>query len=190
MNTSKIYLLLGIFVAAANTASAQDSYDAQTLSQSDLNGTSRFVGMGGALGALGGDISVMSTNPAGTGLYRKSDAAFTISGVFAGDGAMGHDGSRMSFDQGGLLVAFDMDNPSGQGLQYVNFGVNYQKKRNFLSNLHTSIGGLNNTFSQTFQMADLANAAMFDARGDEQDWNKYFGPMLNLATKYDNTCFA
>ena len=70
MNTSKIYLLLGIFVAAANTASAQDSYDAQTLSQSDLNGTSRFVGMGGALGALGGDISVMSTNPAGTGLKK------------------------------------------------------------------------------------------------------------------------
>lgn len=187
MNTSKIYLLLSMFIAAASSASAQDSYDAQTLSQSDLNGTSRFVGMGGALGALGGDISVMGTNPAGTGLYRKSDAAFTISGVFAGDGAMGHDGSRMSFDQGGLLVAFDMDNPSGQGLQYVNFGVNYQKKRNFLSNLHTSIGGLNNTFSQTFQMADLANAAMFDARGDEQDWNKYFGPMLNLATKYDNT---
>ena len=187
MNTSKIYLLLSMFIAAASSASAQDSYDAQTLSQSDLNGTSRFVGMGGALGALGGDISVMGTNPAGTGLYRKSDAAFTISGVFAGDGAMGHDGSRMSFDQGGLLVAFDMDNPSGQGLQYVNFGVNYQKKRNFLSNLHTSIGGLNNTFSQTFQMADMANAAMFDARGDEQDWNKYFGPMLNLATKYDNT---
>ena len=83
MNTSKIYLLLGMFIAAASSASAQDSYDAQTLSQSDLNGTSRFVGMGGALGALGGDISVMGTNPAGTGLYRKSDAAFTISGVFA-----------------------------------------------------------------------------------------------------------
>ena len=187
MNTSKIYILLGALIAVATTASAQDSYDAQTLSQSDLNGTSRFVGMGGALGALGGDISVMGTNPAGTGLYRKSDAAFTISGVFAGDGAMGHDGSRMSFDQAGLLVAFDMDNPSGQGLQYVNFGVNYQKKRNFLSNLHTSVGGLNNTFSQTFQIADMANTAMFDARRDDQDYNQYFGTMLNLATAYDNT---
>ena len=172
MNTSKIYLLLSMFIAAASSSSAQDSYDAQTLSQSDLNGTSRFVGMGGALGALGGDISVMGTNPAGTGLYRKSDAAFTISGVFAGDGAMGHDGSRMSFDQGGLLVAFDMDNPSGQGLQYVNFGVNYQKKRNFLSNLHTSIGGLNNTFSQTFQIADLCSEAFA---------NDYYGTLANLS---------
>ena len=80
----------------ALAAQAQDSYDAQTLTSSDLNGTSRFVAMGGALGALGGDISVMSTNPAGTAMYRKSDAAISLSGVFSGEGAMDHDGARMS----------------------------------------------------------------------------------------------
>ena len=34
-------------------------YDANRLMGSDLNGTARFVGMGGAMGALGGDISTM-----------------------------------------------------------------------------------------------------------------------------------
>ena len=106
MKTIHQYLFLGAFLGMAGTAMAQDSYDAQTFVNSDLNGTSRFVSMGGALGALGGDISVMSTNPAGTALYRKSDAAITLSGVFTNDNAMGHDKARMSFDQGGDLIAF------------------------------------------------------------------------------------
>ena len=166
------YLLLGALVGASGMASAQDSYDAHTMTNSDLNGTSRFVAMGGALGALGGDISVMGTNPAGTGLYRKSDAAISFSGVFSGDGAMGHDGARMSLDQGGVLIAFDMDAPTSKGLQFVNFGVNYQKKRNFLSNLHKDVQNLNNTFSQTFQIADLCNYAYA---------NDYWGTLADMS---------
>ena len=39
------------------SASAQTIYDGAKFTQKDLNGTARFVGMGGAMGALGGDIS-------------------------------------------------------------------------------------------------------------------------------------
>ena len=46
---------------AMTTASAQNAYDAEKLLGNDLNGTARFVGMGGAMGALGGDISVISS---------------------------------------------------------------------------------------------------------------------------------
>ena len=49
-------------------ASAQTQYDAARLMGGELNGTTRFVGMGGAMGALGGDISVIGTNPAGIGI--------------------------------------------------------------------------------------------------------------------------
>lgn len=52
---------------------AQTIYDGAKLTGKDLNGTARFVGMGGAMGALGGDISTMGTNPSGIGLYRSSD---------------------------------------------------------------------------------------------------------------------
>lgn len=153
------FLLLAAFAGTAVGASAQDSYDANTFSTSDLNGTSRFVSMGGALGALGGDISVMSTNPAGTGLYRRSDGAFTIGGVFSDKGAMGHDRARMSIDQGGAVFSFDMQSPTSKGLQYVNFGVNYQKNRNFLNNMMIDVQhlGTNGDFSQTGQIADMAN---------------------------------
>ncbi|MBQ9666534.1 MAG: hypothetical protein IJV33_08680 [Bacteroidaceae bacterium] len=171
------YFLLGVLVGTVGTSYAQDSYDAQTMANSDLNGTARFVSMGGALGALGGDISVMSTNPAGTAMYRKSDAAISVSELFSGKGAMDHDGYRFSLDQGGILIAFDMDNPSSKGLQFVNFGVNYQKKRNFLSNQLTNVKNLNNTFSQTFQIADLCNYAYA---------NDYWGTMADMSASSDS----
>lgn len=170
MRTLKLHLLLSALIGMAGTAYAQDSYDAQTMANSDLNGTARFVAMGGALGALGGDISVMSTNPAGTAMYRKSDAAITISELFTDKGAMGHDSYRMSLDQGGAVITFDMDNPTSKGLQYINFGVNYQKKRNFFTNQVTSLNL--NGFSQTWQIADLCNAA---------EYHGYWGTMADMS---------
>ena len=44
---------------------SQSQLDAFKHSQTELNGTARYLGMGGAFGALGGDISAMNTNPAG-----------------------------------------------------------------------------------------------------------------------------
>ena len=47
-------------------------------------GTARFMSMGGAFTALGGDISTLSQNPAGIGVFRTSEmmsnlrAALTI----------------------------------------------------------------------------------------------------------------
>ena len=59
----KLLAVCGLVFAL--TANAQDAYDVSRIMGSDLNGTARFVGMGGAMSALGGDISVMGTNPAG-----------------------------------------------------------------------------------------------------------------------------
>ena len=66
MKTKYIFLFAAL---TALTVNAQTQYDAFRFSESELNGTARFVGMGGAMGALGADISVMSTNPAGIGLF-------------------------------------------------------------------------------------------------------------------------
>ena len=173
MKSLRKYILASALLGISGMMYAQDSYDAQTMANSDLNGTARFISMGGALGALGGDISVMSTNPAGTGMYRKSDAAVSFSGVFAGDGARGHDGSRMSFDQGGVLIAFDMDELTGKGLQYVNFGVNYQKKRNFLANHHINVQNLDGNLGQTNQIADLCYEAFKN--------NDYWGALADMS---------
>ncbi len=73
--TKKILLLA--LMALPLAASAQYTFDVMQYSQTELRGTSRFVAMGGAFGALGGDISALSQNPGGIGVYRSSDLSFT-----------------------------------------------------------------------------------------------------------------
>lgn len=57
---------------------AQTAVDAYQMSRYDLRGTARFMSMGGAFGALGGDLSTLNQNPGGLGVYRKSDVGITL----------------------------------------------------------------------------------------------------------------
>ena len=70
----KLYIsavLASAFVALPTAA--QDIYKIEQLSSTDLNGDARYIGMGGAMSALGANLSAISTNPASSALYRKSD---------------------------------------------------------------------------------------------------------------------
>lgn len=61
---------LGVFAQTAPTAFS--------LSRYDLRGTARYMSMGGAFTALGGDLSSLNNNPGGLGLYRKSEVGLTV----------------------------------------------------------------------------------------------------------------
>ena len=159
----KSFYLMVALLAATAIAQAQDTYlNDRVTASDDVIGTARYVGMGGALGALGADLSVMSSNPAGTGLYRKSDVAISFGAVVpTGGGWNSNDASsygeklaRASFDQLGFLWSMK---GSGDVMKYVNLGINYQKKANynhgfFADNLN--LGGL----SQMDQLTELAQA--------------------------------
>ena len=53
--------------------------DVQRFSERHLMGTARYVGMGGAMTAVGGDPSAVMDNPAGLGLYRRNEITLSIS---------------------------------------------------------------------------------------------------------------
>lgn len=178
MNNIKNTLAIIAFLTNGLALFAQDTYDAARFSQSDLNGTARYVGMGGALSALGGDISVMGTNPAGTAMFRKNEASVTFGAVMTSDGALGHDATRMSIDNAGIVFATRYGSANDPGLRFVNFGVNYKKNTNFLGNLKTGIDHLDGVFSQTNQIADLANQAW-----DADIWD---GFLVDMAAPYYN----
>lgn len=59
-------------------ASAQSAVDALQLTRRDFKGTARFMSMGGAFTALGGDLSSIELNPAGIGVYRSSEIGATL----------------------------------------------------------------------------------------------------------------
>lgn len=49
-----------------------------SLSANQLRGTARFMSMGGAFTALGGDLSVLGQNPGGIGIYRSSEVGLSL----------------------------------------------------------------------------------------------------------------
>ena len=148
-----------IFITAALLnmfcASAQDIYTMESVTSEDLNGTARFIGMGGAMSALGADISTMGTNPAGIGLYRSADVATSLSlnALAEGQKFDEHGKTRMSYDQAGIVYPIKMGNGS---MRFFNVGFNYHKRKNFKS----LIGAdqlLANGASQTWEMADVSS---------------------------------
>ena len=74
----RIMIASAALAAIPGMASAQSAIDAYQISQQDLRGTARFMSMGGAFGALGGDLSSLSQNPAGIGVYRSNEIGFTL----------------------------------------------------------------------------------------------------------------
>lgn len=78
MKFNYLYLIAG-FIFPVMTVYAQGGYveDALRYSQTTVNGSARFQGMGGANAALGADVSSVSGNPAGLGFFRKSEVSFS-----------------------------------------------------------------------------------------------------------------
>lgn len=138
------------------SAFAQDTYmNEQLLNNSDdVIGTARFVGMGGAMGALGADMSVIGWNPAGIGLFRKSDVSITFGGLWNKNHIEEENRGSGTFDQAGFVYSFRTESSS---CPYVNFAFNFQKKKNFLSNFYADNQNLYG-ISQMDQLAELANA--------------------------------
>ena len=163
---------------AAVAAVAQTQYDAARFSGSELNGTARFVGMGGAMSALGADISVIGTNPAGIGLFRSHDLSLSfgfnknVTNSNLGGTEVKDERTRASFDQLGFVYSTKIGNKTR--LRYFNIGFNYHKLANF-NRQFSSRGNLNGS-SLSWQMQDMMlgtgayqNQASYDALLDAEN---------------------
>ncbi len=117
-----------------------DTYIGAQLATEDLNGTARYVGMGGAMEALGADISTINSNPAGIGLFRRSQVAGSFGFVSQSEGKSFQNGSKTnaSFDQLGFVLSTRTGMHS-----YVNFGFSFHKNRNFNHVLSAAANALN-----------------------------------------------
>ena len=124
----KKYVIMITCVLTALTASAQETYENARLMETDLNGTARYVGMGGAMDALGADISTISTNPAGIGLFRHSMVSTSFGLVSQEDAQNFRTGSKTnaSFDQ----IGFVWSNRTSK-TSFFNFAFNFHKSQNF-----------------------------------------------------------
>ena len=141
----KRFFFLACMALIAADMQAQETYESAELATEDLNGTARYIGMGGAMEALGADISTISTNPAGIGLFRRSwvgaSAGLTIQRGDSYNNSVYSDKGKTNadFNQMGAVFAMQTGNNS-----FFNFGFNYHKRRNF-NQILNAMGSLGNS---------------------------------------------
>lgn len=153
----KRFLTMACLVVSMLPLAAQETYENAKVATGDLNGTARYVGMGGAMDALGADISTISSNPAGIGLFRKSSISGTL-GVVSQDDArnnLGANASHLSFDQIGFVVAMRAEENN-----FLNFAFNYHKSRNF-NQILAATDFLDNASQNKLTYAKQLNGLLF-----------------------------
>ena len=107
----RFFLILFCSLSLGPTAYSQLTSDALLFGASNPTINARSMALGNALGALGGDLSTASSNPAGLAIYRRSEASLSIGGLFEQIqtdflGSNTSDGmAQFSFGNLGLLVA-------------------------------------------------------------------------------------
>ncbi|MDF0706556.1 OmpP1/FadL family transporter [Flagellimonas okinawensis] len=128
-------VLTFIMVLACTFASAQTIDDVLRYSTEDLQGTARFQAMGGAFGALGGDLSALNINPAGSAVFNFSEIAITGSNYHRNNDALYGNNLRnttinsLDFNQvGGVFVFNSSDNSPWKKIA---LAVNYDLVQNF-----------------------------------------------------------
>lgn len=161
-------LLVSAFLLSGGAAFAQGELDAYRYSQTDLNGTARYLSMGGAFGALGGDISAMSSNPAGLGIYRSSEVVTTLSlsSIKTKSDWKGSkvDASKTKFNFDNIAYVGYFPTGNDEGLVGWNVGFSYNRIKNFNRNYRLS--GF-----QDYSLADYAAAKASYVDTDKNgDW--------------------
>lgn len=154
---------------------AQNVDDALRYSQIFYGGTARSMSMGGAFTALGGDISSLSQNPAGLGVFRASEFTITpqlfhIKTTAGFNGVSSDYLSNFNLGQIGI-VGNIISNNNETGLVTLNFGYSFNRTNNF--NQSIVIQGVSNTSSMADYWAGLGNMGggtfYSDLKGAEQN---------------------
>ena len=149
----KLYLSL-LFIGAALMANAQATFDVLKLSETELSGTSRYMSMAGAFGALGGDASAVRINPGGIGVYRSSDISATMNLNFlstkSGDYQKLTD-TKFWFNNVSYVGSMRIDNDF---FKYFNWGFSFNRINSFKRRYQ---GAYNTGKSLTNYIADELN---------------------------------
>ena len=183
MNMKKLLLSVTMTLVIVAGAFAQNDLDAFRFSQTNWEGTARFMGAGGAFSAIGGDFSCLNTNPAGIGVFKKAEISFTPLVITAYKTNSDYSGesspaSRVRYSVTNFGTVFAL--PLNKGLEnpvskwrMVQFGFGYNRIMDF--NNQTYATGMSNGNSIASAFVNTANGISFGSiEGDALcAWNTW-----------------
>ncbi|MDR0227707.1 MAG: outer membrane protein transport protein [Flavobacteriaceae bacterium] len=134
MNIKKYSFLAAICLSTLAQAQQIAPSDIMRYNESDMNGTARFRGMSGAFGALGGDLSALKINPAGSAIFNYNTAAFSLSYNHKNNktnylGSTGKENySGIDLGQMGAAFVFNSNNKDAVVRKFT-IGLNYENTK-------------------------------------------------------------
>ena len=202
----KKILFLFITGLTVSASYSQEVSDALRYSQENLTGTARYRAMSGAFGAVGGDISALSVNPAGSAIFNSNQVGVTFSNQnlknnsnYFGNQTSDKENSFILNQAGGVFV-FNDRNPNGNWKK-ITIGANYENINNYNNNVFSA--GTNNGNSVASYFLAYANGdplknnavPLGDITGipyrdqfyaEQQAYFGYYGFVINPVSNSDN----
>lgn len=134
-----LIILLSFSLIFSQKSKAQlDGYyiDGIRMAQNYYGSTARSISLGGAVASLGSDLGSISVNPAGIGVYRKSDFSFTtgLNAINTSSDYLGNKKNDIDYklNIGNLGAVFTFNNGSS-GWVSTSLAFGYNKLNNFSS---------------------------------------------------------
>lgn len=158
---------------------AQYVEDGLLFSQPEFGSTARFKAMGNANTSLGGDLSSITSNPAGLGFFNTSDAGLSFDylnsksdGSYYGTSTTGVK-ENFSLSHAGAVFHMPVRSRVSRNTGWLNFniGIGYARTNDFNSTI--DFIGENNTSSYTNFLSEAANDISYEPAFGDWGYNSY-----------------
>ena len=185
----KIFFIIALSFSFTVGIMAQNSEDAFRYSSYSNTGSARFMGLSGAMGSIGGDLTSLNYNPAGLGIYKSSEYIFAPRYLYNSveakyNGNLRSD-SRDNFNFGmiGMVTTIPLINrinPDAPGWKYAQFGFSLNRVDNYRSDIFIegeSYGG-----SKVYEWQNDANGHYpndLNVFGSNLAWETYLLDTIN-----------
>jgi putative hemin receptor len=148
-------------------------------------GTARYSAMAGSMGALGGDASVLNTNPAGLGVFITDDVSASLAinsnkstASLAGK-STSQNTSKVNLGSANGVLSFQTKENSAW--KFVNVGINYVTQN--VSDKLQSPGNANITVGQGSTNPNIFDGHLYETIGHRSKLN------LGIGGNYDNKIY-
>lgn len=162
----KKLLIIGAISISALLSSAQSVTDGLLFGQQDEMGTARYRGLSGAFGAIGGDLTAIGSNPAGSTVFANHYFSFSAASTNNNNNTSFNNTSSQNtesdftINQIGAVFVYQNENPEARVNKF-SFGVNYDSTRDYDNSFilqgtnSTSIGDYFVEFANGERLIDL-----------------------------------
>ena len=182
-------IAVAYFANAQDVSTIRNTFD--VYSNSSLNGTSKYNSMAGSMGALGGDVSVLNSNPAGIGVNIASEISGTLfiennknTTNYAGK-SLSNKINNTDLGNVGGVATFQVNGASPW--KFVNVAVNYSNQS--IEDYSETPGNVN----IVYEINDADNALIDELAFAGHAYNRYGNVSkmsIGLGANYDNRIYV